>query len=135
MNKKLPPVWIVEDDPDDQLLFRLSLQKLSLQLTFLNDGDELLPCLKTAKELPGLVLLDLNMRRMSGFQTLALIRTEPAYQDLPLVVFTTSNDPVDRQRALELGATNFFTKPTVPLEITAIVEKLLADWCADRQNY
>lgn len=131
MNSQAPAVWIVDDDPDDQLLFGLTWQKVApqVQLTVLSDGEELLPALKSSTDPPNLVLLDLNMQRMNGFDTLALVRTQNDYQQLPIVVLTTSNDPIDHQQALKLGANDFVTKPATTSAITTLVNQLVSKWC------
>lgn len=94
----------------------------------LYDGEELLPCLQEAAVLPKLVLLDLNMARKGGLEALQELRDVPAYQDLPVIVFTTSNAVEDRQQALLLGADAFLTKPSKQEDIVILLKQLASEW-------
>lgn len=97
----LHPVLFVDDDPDDLMLIRQVLEELSLNLSIheVHNGREALEYLEKAREreqLPSLIVLDINMPVMDGKETLSIIRQIPAYQDIPTVMFTTSNSDLDR---------------------------------------
>ena len=109
-------VLLVEDSPTDVLLLETSIElgQLPLQLRLAEDGMEALQQLEqdlTEGNLPELILLDLNMPRMNGFEVLEALKEREDYQNLRVVVLTTSAASVDRERALELGALAFVTKP------------------------
>ena len=109
-------VLLVEDSPTDVLLLETSIElgQLPLQLRLAEDGMEALQQLEqdlTEGNLPELILLDLNMPRMNGFEVLEALKEREDYQSLRVVVLTTSAASVDRERALELGAHAFVTKP------------------------
>lgn len=124
-------IWVVDDDTDDQYLIEQALKALSTRLTIkpISDGDELLPHLQQAAVLPKLVLLDLNMERMSGFEALQELRNCSPYKHLPVVVLTTSEAEEDRRKALQLGADAFLTKPVKFDAVVTMLHQLVIDWC------
>ncbi len=126
----LPTVWVVDDDPDDLYLIEHAFKCImpSMVIKQLNDGEELLPSLEKAPVLPRLVLLDLNMQRMNGFEALAELRTNASYKDLPVIILTTSDAEGDRRRSLALGADGFLTKPPSQEGIITMLQQLTADW-------
>ena len=127
-------VFLVDDDEDDQFLLQQVFQQYSPESTLrlLNNGVELIDALETTSQLPTLVLLDLNMPYMSGFEALEAIRKNSRYNSLPIVILTTSDQPVDQQRAIQLGANGFITKPTLLADYGQVVLKLRKDWLVGR---
>ncbi|KAB7728686.1 response regulator [Rudanella paleaurantiibacter] len=122
-----PNVWLVDDDQDDQFLVYTAFEQHtpSIPLKILNDGDEVLPELSNAPEPPRLILLDINMPRQNGFETLAQVRRTVAWQDLPIILFTTSSTEGDQERAQALGATHFLTKPTDYGQLQVMISQLV----------
>ncbi|MVM29936.1 response regulator [Spirosoma sp. HMF4905] len=129
MNPKLP-VWIVEDDEDDQYIIKLAFESIvpPINVKLLTDGDQLVPTLKRTSVLPRLVLLDLNMQRQNGFETLKEVRAIPTFQSLPIVIFTTSTDSSDLVKSMQLGASGFVTKSSNQLELMSTVKSFAATW-------
>lgn len=123
-----PKLWVVDDDEDDQIMIRSAFNHASINVLTLDDGDQLLPHLQASDELPRLILLDINMTRQNGFETLRQLRSVPAYRDLPVVMLTTSSDEVDRQQCLALGANAFITKPPVYEQLTRLAHQLSQQW-------
>ena len=125
-----PPIWLVDDDPDDQYLlqyaFKHALPQISTKL--LSDGVELLEALRQAPTLPKLVLLDLNMPRKNGFETLQDLRCVPDCQHMPVVVLTTSDSQEDKEKVLQLGANDFLTKAATQIDIIQVVKQLAIKW-------
>lgn len=111
--------WIlaVEDNPSDMALLRLALgesQESSWLRTVRNGEDavRLLTSLAADRDsLPDVVLLDLNLPRMDGYQVLNELRSNDAYRDVTVLILTTSDSEMDRRRALKGGADGFFSKP------------------------
>lgn len=115
-------ILIAEDDPDDQSLIREAISETCPEslVDFVADGDELLELLER-EPAPDLVLLDLNMPRMNGWQVLEAIHSGQVACRAPIVILTTSlNDP-DVRRAYRLGAAGYVRKPT---EYRNLVRKL-----------
>lgn len=125
-----PLVWIVDDDLDDQFLLETAFKRVipPVRIKHLNDGDDLVPHLEQASELPRLILLDLNMPRKNGFDTLTQLRSIRAYQDLPVVVLTTSTAVEDREKSLRLGANDFVSKPSRQDQVVALLQQLILAW-------
>ncbi|MRS64007.1 response regulator [Larkinella terrae] len=122
-------VFIVDDDEDDQFLLQQVFNEYcpECHVTVLSNGLELLARLSKTTILPTLVLLDLNMPLMGGFEALVRIRQEPRYNALPVVVLTTSNQQEDREKARQLKADGFFTKPSEMREYS----ELMLTWRRD----
>ena len=77
---------------------------------------------------PAVVLLDLNLPQVSGFEVLEWMRNHPDYARLPVVVFSSSTREDDRVKARELGANEFVAKPSSGLEFGEVVEGLKEKW-------
>jgi len=125
-------VAIIEDDADAAFLLRRLLLKTELphHVEHLDDGEKALNFLTTrfdqtqTDESPDLILLDIKMPKLNGFEVLEWIRSK-AHLAVPVIVMTTSDDPNDQQRALDLGADAFVSKfPSAP-EFRELVMKLL----------
>jgi len=74
-------------------------------------------------------MLDLKMPRLSGFDVLEWLGTQPRFKQTPIVVLSSSADPGDMARALELGARDFITKPPNALDLERIVTGVHRRWC------
>lgn len=107
------PVWVVDDDEDDQALLRNAFQSLTPPLTPvpLDSGEALLACLAQRCPLPGVILLDLNMPGLSGFDVLTELATQPTFRQIPIFILSTSSAETDKGKALKLGASDYLTKP------------------------
>ncbi len=111
----------VEDNEEDLILFRRACDAAGLPAIFhpVWDGSQAVAYLKGEGEyqdrlaypLPDLVVLDLNLPRMSGFDFLKWLRDHPGVGRLPVLVFTVSEKAEDKTRALAEGAIGYFVKP------------------------
>lgn len=122
-------VLLVEDSPTDVYLMEASveLSGLPLALEVVGDGAEALQRLEQQHQngnLPELVLLDLNMPRVNGFEVLEALGQRPDYGKLPVVVLTTSAAAPDRERSLALGANALVTKPIHFEEVVSLLERV-----------
>lgn len=125
-----PTIWIIDDDEDDQHFIRAAFTDCqpAINIVSLSDGEELLPKLTEADELPRLILLDVNMPRKNGFETLKELRAIADYADLPVVMLTTSSAEEDRQRSMALGANHFLTKPLTYDQLRQLAQELSQQW-------
>lgn len=123
-------IYIADDDDDDQFLLQTALASTGLgcQLKFFGNGEQLLKQLTEENKPPTMVLLDLNMPILDGFQTLVKLRSQVAYETLPVVILTTSNQQSDVQKAYELGANSFITKPHQYADLLRTVQQLEQFW-------
>ncbi len=112
---KLNYILIAEDDADDQLLIKSAFSQAGLDTTlqFTNNGEELIGFLKNkSNDEPSFILLDLNMPKMDGNECLSFIRANTDLRHIPIIVFTTSSLKENIQKAYQLGANSYITKPT-----------------------
>lgn len=123
-------VWVVDDDEDDRLFIRSAFADTHQPISVLTlaDGDQLLPKLAACSKLPQLILLDINMTRQNGFDTLKQLRNTPTFAHLPVVMLTTSSDASDKQRSIALGANQFMTKPSNYNQLVTLVKGLTEQW-------
>jgi two-component system response regulator len=124
-------ILLVEDNPGDAQLVRMALSEAlpSARLSVVGDGETALSRLREA-EPPDLVLLDLNLPRLSGHEVLAAVRAagDPAVRRLPIVVLSSSDAAADVERSYELGASSHVTKPPDVDALFAVVESLTRYW-------
>jgi CheY-like chemotaxis protein len=129
-----PQVVLVEDNEDDVFLLRRALQKahLEVSLHLLQDGQEALDYFERLADqnaaeasLPDLVLLDLKLPFVHGFEVLTFIRSQPQLRDLNVIVLTSSGELRDQERATELNAHSYFVKPPHP-DMLAEVARVLS---------
>ena len=114
-------ILMADDDADDRLLAKDALAecRLANELHFVENGEELLDYLHRRGKYanlanaprPGLILLDLNMPKKDGRESLKEIKDDPRLRTIPVVVLTTSQADTDISRIYELGANSFITKP------------------------
>ena len=110
---KYKKIMLVDDDEDDQLIFTDAITELGngMECVVANNGYDAFNQLKAAEDAPpSVIFLDLNMPVMNGFEFLELMRCMQPMREIPVVVFTTSNDPADQKKSLEYGVKSFFTK-------------------------
>ncbi|MCG8463043.1 MAG: response regulator [Holophagales bacterium] len=107
------PLLLVEDDEVDVLTVRRALSRLgsSRDLRVVGDGEQALEELRTGPIAPCLVLLDLNMPRMSGLELLRAARAEGLAVGVPVVVLTSSRRDQDILEGFELGVAAYLSKP------------------------
>lgn len=125
MNTPLKPdcdvILVAEDDDNHVFLMQRAFKQASLinPLQFVSDGEQAIAYLKGEGQyanrdefpLPSLLLLDLKMPNKNGFEVLEWLRTQPTLRALRVIVLTTSGSTEDINRAYQLGANSFLTKP------------------------
>lgn len=117
-------VLVVEDSPTMRQLIVFALKRIrGLQIVEANDGVGGLK--KLSAEKFDLILTDINMPIMDGLKLVSLIRNDPQYKEVPVVVITTEGAQEDRDRALALGANEYITKPIQTAKIIEVVRRLL----------
>lgn len=126
----------VEDDPNDTLLFQHACQKAGVifDLQAVSDGDQAMAYLRGTNDfsdrekhpMPKLILLDLKMPRVSGFDVLTWLRSEDSLRSVPVVVLSSSNHDADVKRAYDLGAKSYLVKPVGFEALVELVKTLPA---------
>ena len=131
-------VLYVEDEESDRLFMEMAFERAGLQgqLRAVGNGGEALDYLagrgayadRGRYPLPLVVLLDLNLPRVSGFEVLTWVRSRPELASLPVLVFSSSLREQDQLKARELGATEYVEKPHSGLKFQEVVERLKERW-------
>jgi CheY-like chemotaxis protein len=135
-------IAVADDDLDDQELIRQGLKdcKIDVKIVSVYDGVRLVDYLlkrqnhKNNTEMPNLILLDLNMPLMDGFQVLKQIRAFNSLRNIPVYVITTSNSQREKEIALDLGASGFYSKGASSKDIRRIVQEICRECFEDPQD-
>jgi len=114
---------IVDDDPDALALIELMLRRRGYEIQTAPGGTEALNIL--AQDLPDLILLDLMMPFMDGYEVLVRLREDPRTASLPVVVLTAKSQVSSHLEALQLGADDYVVKPVHPDELVMCIRALL----------
>jgi len=127
-------VLAAEDEESDAILLQVAFERTGLgkNLVIVRDGHEAIEhlkrCVPDAKgnsdPLPRLLLLDLKMPRMTGFDVLIWLRDKPQFKDLPVVVLSSSSHESDIERARELGAWDYHIKPHGLSQFVQLIQQL-----------
>ena len=132
---RVAQILLVEDDQEDAMLMRRALERsrLKLSLTWVEGGKQALAHLRREGEYADthaadLVLLDLNMPGMSGYDVLTEIRRDSALRDLPVVILTTSRSEEDVAKSYELKANAYVGKPVGLSGFADILEAIKGFW-------
>lgn len=123
-------ILVAEDDTDDQLLLARAFSASNFEgtLAFAADGVDLIARLGEGAEMPDLVLLDLNMPRLSGFDVLKRLRGNERMRGLPVVVLTTSGATEDVISAYRNGANTYLQKPRSFPALVKMTEIIQSYW-------
>jgi CheY-like chemotaxis protein len=131
-------ILVAEDEETDVFFLRYAFEKAGLPhcLTVVHDGQQAIDYLsgqgpyfdRAQYPLPALMLLDLKMPRLTGFDVLSWLQNHSELKTVIAVVLTSSPNETDRQHAQELGAAEYFVKPDSVQGLTDVVKKLQARW-------
>jgi two-component system, cell cycle response regulator len=118
-------ILVADDSPLVRRMLEKMLESAGLAVVTAEDGLQALE--KAASEDVALVILDVSMPRMNGYQACRLLKTEPTTRDLPVVILTTHDQAGDRYWGAETGADHYITKDSEPQRIVQLVQKVLAE--------
>jgi len=131
-------ILVAEDELGDVFLLKRAFAKAGVRspVHFARDGQEVLDYLSgrppfdnpITYPLPALLLLDLKLPLVSGFEVLEWLRTKSGLRNMIVVVFSSSEDPEDVRRAYESGANSYIVKPHNPDDLVGIVSQLQKYW-------
>ena len=117
-------VLIAEDEPSILESLDFILRRAGYSIASVTDGDAALAAVRRDK--PRLLVLDVMLPRRSGFEVLKMIRADADTRDLPVLILTAKGQSQDRRTAVELGASDFVTKPYANADVVGTVRRLLA---------
>ena len=118
-------LWIVEDDEKIGLLIEMTVRKLGHDTRRLTDADALDRAVRSGRALPDLMLLDVMLRAVSGFDILRAWKADRALKDVPVIIISARTAERDKVTGLELGAEDYITKPFGVRELQARVQTAL----------
>jgi two-component system alkaline phosphatase synthesis response regulator PhoP len=117
-------ILVVDDDPAVSRLVEINLTQVGYQVQTAADGEEALACVAAAK--PDLVILDVMMPRLDGFEALKRLRADPSSAEIPVIMLTARAQDEDVFEGYGRGAQWYLTKPFAPNELRAAVRRVLA---------
>jgi two-component system response regulator len=131
-------ILLVEDNPDDAELTMIALREHNVinEIVWVKDGAEAFEYLygtgayagRDTTELPQVVLLDLKLPKVNGFEVLQRIRSDERTKLLPVVILTTSQEEVDRINGYKLGANSYVRKPVDFDQFVKAIQQLKLYW-------
>jgi len=121
--RKTPIILVVDDNRENLELLEAYLEDLDCRTIAAYDGPEALEIVR--KDNPDLLLLDIMMPKMSGFEVCRRIKNDPATSHIPIIMVTALNEFGDMQRAVDCGTDDFVSKPVNKLELLTRVKTML----------
>ena len=119
-----PRILVVDDEPEAVELIEFNLKQAGYAVTTAADGAEALK--KAHAQPPELIILDVMLPEMDGFEACKVLRLDPATMRVPIIMLTAKAAEIDRVLGLELGADDHLTKPFSPRELLLRIKKILA---------
>ncbi|MEN2412417.1 response regulator [Flavobacterium mesophilum] len=134
-------IFYTDDDEDDLSIFADAVDSLSkeVNLQMFSGGEKLLNTIHNSSQKPDVLFLDLNMPGKNGFDVLKELKGSTENSDIPVVIFSTSNEPSIIEKCLVLGANFFITKPVFMKDIVKAIEFVLSinwqEFVPDRKTF
>lgn len=121
MDKKL--ILLADDDQEDAEIFKEALEDIDCNYTLVHaeTGAGVFDLLQKQQLKPDLIFLDLNMPVMNGWQCLAKLKNSTLFASIPVIIYTTSNNPRDYQIAIDLQAHGLICKPSNPQTLSKVL--------------
>jgi DNA-binding response OmpR family regulator len=125
MSNQQPTVLVVEDDDHIAQVLKFMLERQGYRVVHLADGRAAASHVESSTSLPDLVLLDVMLPYVDGFEIVRLMRARGEWAGVPVLMLTAKNTERDTVRALDAGANDFVIKPFQPNELLARVRRFL----------
>lgn len=137
----VPLFVLVDDDEDDRLLVKMALKSIgnTLPVVELSDGSQLITFLQRELTREGdrllcLVIMDVNMPLMRGTEALRLMRQHPLWQQVPVLIMSTSADPLQAEEAIRAGANGYMVKPSNYRDMVDVIKTTFDTWISPLQG-
>jgi len=121
--KEEKKILIVDDEPNIVMTLEFAFKKKNFEVFIARDGTEAIEI--TKREKPSVILLDIMMPQMDGYETLQKIREDPSLKKTKIVFLTAKNKTADVKKGMNLGADKYLTKPFSVKKIIAEIEEIL----------
>ncbi len=121
----MPKILIVEDNEPNREMLQRRLEKRGFAVISAPDGEQGYSLART--ELPDLILMDISLPEMDGWQVIELLKAERSTRDIPLIVLTAHALVNDRARAEEVGCNDYFSKPVDFQQLVDTIGRLLTE--------
>ena len=118
-------ILVVDDDPLARRMLKIILRDPSFDIIEAADGQETLDLVETQN--PALIVLDVMMPGMSGYDVCRVLRAKPETVDLPIILYSAKTHPRDVQDGMDAGATAYMFKPTPRKEMIGAIQQLIAE--------
>lgn len=138
MDMKHKYILIIENDPDDAELTIKALKRKRIQneIRWINNGPEAVDFIlckgkysnRSESDLPLFIMLDLKMPGMDGHEVLKVLKNNPLSKKIPIIIFTSSNEPRDLDQSYSNGANSYIQKPIKSVEFDKVVKELGLYW-------
>src|SRR6476661_3821787 len=127
MSQKPLHIFLVDDDIDDRMLFQEAIQEVApeTKLSLADGCDMLLKLSKVESDKPDMILLDLNMPGLNGFECLDEIKSKHQFGNIPVLIYSTTANPEQVKKTYNKGATLYMQKPSSFEGIKKLMDKVL----------
>ncbi|MFY7953780.1 MAG: response regulator transcription factor [Armatimonadaceae bacterium] len=119
----MPRILVVDDEPNIVRLIQVNLERQGYQVDIANNGQQALDKIRIQR--PDLLVSDVMMPEMDGFELLSNIRRDAALEDLPVIMLTAKAQDRDVMEGYTRGADMYLTKPFNPIELVTFAKRLL----------
>ena len=129
-----PPILLVEDNPMDlDLTLRaFNKKRLTNHVQVARDGEEALafiPRWEAGEQVPAVILLDINLPKISGLEVLRQLKTHERFRRIPVVILTSSREDRDLKTAYDIGVNSYIEKPVSFSKFVEVAEQIELYWC------
>ena len=124
MKDKKTTILLVDDDPDALILVGARLRAAGYEVITAEDGEEALE--KVRRETPALLVLDINMPKINGFEVCRILKSDPSTRSIPIIFFTAKSQKEDKIKQGTMGAQAYIIKPFDPKILLSIINNLLS---------
>jgi DNA-binding response OmpR family regulator len=118
-------ILVVDDEPNIVLSLEFLMQKQGFAVRSAYDGEQALEAISESP--PDLILLDINMPKLNGYEVCAAVRANPEWNNVRILILTAKGRDVEREKGLAMGADEYVTKPFSTLEVVEKVRELLGN--------
>ena len=122
-----PSILVIEDDEPVAQVLKFMLEQQNYAVTLIGDGRAARTQIESSRNPPALILLDVVLPYVDGFELLGLIRTQDGWTSTPVIMLTAKTSEQDIVRALDAGANEYIVKPFQPDELLALIQRYLRE--------